>query len=68
MIVCHCKAVSERAIRRAIRSGASCPLRVGQTCGAGSVCGGCRPVVEDLLADEQSSREAFPALTLAPAR
>jgi bacterioferritin-associated ferredoxin len=49
MLVCHCKGVTEREVQRAIQSGA-CSLReIASQCGAGSVCGGCHPVIDDLL-------------------
>jgi len=49
MLVCHCKGLSDREIDRAIRSGAATPCEVAQRCGAGSVCGGCRPVIHELI-------------------
>jgi bacterioferritin-associated ferredoxin len=49
MLVCHCKGVTERDVRRAIESGACTPRAVARTCGAGSMCGGCRPVIDELL-------------------
>ena len=49
MLVCHCRRVSEREVEDAIRSGA-CSLReVGRHCGAGLDCGGCRPLIDELL-------------------
>jgi bacterioferritin-associated ferredoxin len=49
VIVCHCHGVSDRRIRREARRGATCPEELAQRCGAGSDCGGCRPLLEDLL-------------------
>jgi bacterioferritin-associated ferredoxin len=51
MIVCHCRAVSHTTVLDTIQSGASCPDDVAARCGAGSVCGGCRPTVEAFLAE-----------------
>jgi bacterioferritin-associated ferredoxin len=51
VLLCHCRAVSDREIRTAIACGARCPDDVRRACGAGSDCGGCRPAVEDLLDD-----------------
>ena len=48
-LVCHCEAVTERAIRRAIRHGACSVDDVVDLCGAGGRCGGCLPVVEEML-------------------
>ena len=53
MIVCHCKAVSDREIRRAARMGANSTSEVERYCGAGTDCGGCRPAVATVLRVEQ---------------
>jgi bacterioferritin-associated ferredoxin len=50
MIVCHCRAVGHKAVENAIALGACDADEVAQHCGAGSVCGGCRPTVEAFLA------------------
>jgi bacterioferritin-associated ferredoxin len=49
MLVCHCKSVSEREVRDAIRAGACTRREIARHCGAGSVCGGCRPVIDELI-------------------
>lgn len=49
MLVCHCKGLSDREIERAIRAGAATPCDVARSCGAGSVCGGCRPTIDELI-------------------
>jgi bacterioferritin-associated ferredoxin len=49
-MVCHCEAVNDTAIRAEIADGALDPEALASRCGAGSRCGGCRPVVEQLLA------------------
>lgn len=72
MIVCHCKGVSDRAVRRAVAEGARTRGQVARRCGAGTVCGGCRPVIQELLAESTAAPEtpceqALP-LTLAAAR
>ena len=50
MVVCHCWAVNDKAIVAEILSGAIDAETLAERCGAGSRCGGCRPVVEELLA------------------
>ncbi len=50
MVVCHCNAVNDRAIRAEIESGALDVSQVAERCGAGADCGGCQPLVERLLA------------------
>ena len=49
MLVCHCKGLSDRDVHRAIRAGASTQRDVARACGAGSVCGGCRPLIDELI-------------------
>lgn len=59
MIVCHCKAVSDRAIRKAVRSGARTRGEVSEACSASMGCGGCAPIVDEIIATE-TSRESGP--------
>jgi bacterioferritin-associated ferredoxin len=54
MIVCHCRALSDRAIRDVIQRGAHSPREVALACHAGRTCGGCIPVVRELIACEKS--------------
>jgi bacterioferritin-associated ferredoxin len=58
MLVCHCKGLSEREIDRAICAGADSPGEVARRCGAGSVCGGCRPAIDELLEGRSARRAA----------
>ncbi len=51
MVVCHCRAVSDHSIRHAVEGGAVDVDSVSRRCGAGSVCGGCRPTIAMLLAE-----------------
>lgn len=60
MYVCHCAAVTDRAIRSAIDDGASDPVAVGQRCGAGVNCGGCLPRVCALLAEAGHPTDGLP--------
>ena len=53
MIICHCEAVSDRAIRTAIRGGASDLDAITANCGAGGGCGGCHARITRLLVVEQ---------------
>jgi bacterioferritin-associated ferredoxin len=54
MIVCHCRGLSDRAIREVIRRGARSPREVAIACRAGRDCGGCIPIVRELIASETS--------------
>jgi bacterioferritin-associated ferredoxin len=55
MIVCLCKAVSDRQIRAAIQRGADTLDAVQRTCGAGAGCGACRKEVGRILYSEAVS-------------
>ena len=50
MVVCHCSAVNDRAIRAEIIAGALDAEALAERCGAGARCGSCRPVIEAILA------------------
>jgi len=52
MIVCHCRAVNHTTVLDAIGDGAIDVETIAASCGAGSVCGGCRPTVQSLLCGE----------------
>lgn len=51
MLVCHCRVVTDRAIKRAIDHGAETVDEIGDRCGAGTTCGGCHPELERLLSE-----------------
>lgn len=65
-IVCHCYAVRERTIQKAIRRGAATLEAIQAECGASSRCGGCEPVVRELLAEGcvDSSYESIVAVAI----
>ena len=58
MYVCHCRAVTDRAIRAHVEQGARDEAALAERCGAGSRCGGCRPTIRRLLADARPAPEA----------
>jgi bacterioferritin-associated ferredoxin len=49
MIVCHCKGITDRDIRKAVATGALTSAEIGHRCGAGTDCGGCRPLIDLLV-------------------
>ncbi len=51
MVLCICRAVSEREIDAAVRGGARSVDAVGACCGAGTDCGACREAIEERIAD-----------------
>jgi bacterioferritin-associated ferredoxin len=71
MILCHCMGVSDKSVRRAIQCGASSVRDVARACGAGTGCGGCRPLIQELIRTEQhgTSRPVSAAIgDLAPTK
>jgi len=66
MIVCHCRAVSDRALRESIKNGAADVTSVMAATGAGTCCGGCLVAVEELVAEGQGESE--PARRARPLR
>ena len=61
VIVCHCHAVNDRAIRQAVREGACSYRQVALACQAGRRCGGCRPSVLQVIDEELTSAQALDA-------
>ena len=57
MVVCHCEAVNDERIRATVRSGARSLAEVAMDCRAGSGCGGCLPLVAELIDDESVRAE-----------
>lgn len=63
MVVCQCKRVREREIRRSVRAGAVTLRAVSRTTGAGSACRGCHRALYQILESErhaQRTQEAPP--------
>ena len=68
MIVCHCRAISDRAIRASIRDGATTLDAVCAATGASGCCGGCEPVVSDILDEELGTTSISSLGTCRPLR
>jgi bacterioferritin-associated ferredoxin len=49
MLVCHCMRVNDRQIRATVESGATTVAQVARALGAGACCGGCAPLVAQLV-------------------
>jgi bacterioferritin-associated ferredoxin len=58
MFVCHCRAVTDGEIVEAITAGACDLEEVGRRCGAGITCGGCCPLIQELLAEHAQAPPA----------
>jgi bacterioferritin-associated ferredoxin len=71
MIVCVCKAVSDRHIRNAVKGGASSVRDLARELGVGTCCGKCLPEAKMALshcqASCQSSNSAAASGLLVPA-
>lgn len=69
MIVCVCHGVPCKRIRSVILDGAHSVDAVGEACGAGTDCGACREVIEDLIEEsvpaEARRRSRLPMLMTA---
>jgi bacterioferritin-associated ferredoxin len=61
VMVCHCEAVNDVVIRDEIAAGALDSEALADRCGAGTRCGGCVSVVEQLLAQFGLGAEAVAA-------
>jgi bacterioferritin-associated ferredoxin len=57
VLICHCRAATDREIRRAVRNGATTLREVSRACGAAGGCGGCVEAVLDVIASELGARE-----------
>jgi bacterioferritin-associated ferredoxin len=67
MIVCVCKAVSDRHIRAAVKDGASCMRDLARELGVGGCCGKCLPEARKVLSNSLSSNAASASPMLIPA-
>ena len=64
MIICQCNGISDRAIRKAVRDGASNRNDVLRACTAGMACGGCVPAIEEIIDAEQERVERSSLIVL----
>lgn len=65
MYVCACRAVTDRTINAAIASGARTVEEIASRCGAGGRCGGCWPVLRELLDEHRLADKEQTAATSA---
>ena len=57
MIVCQCKGLTDRAIRKMVRDGARSRREVAQVCAAGTSCGGCTTAIDKII-EIETKRES----------
>jgi bacterioferritin-associated ferredoxin len=55
MIVCHCRAVSDKRVRSELANGAQDEIDVAMACGAGTGCGSCVDEIRRLCDDATRS-------------
>jgi NAD(P)H-nitrite reductase large subunit len=71
VLICHCRRVNDGVARAAIEAGASDLDTLADLCRAGSGCGGCRPMLEELLRgagfNAGNHSETFPQRVMSPA-
>lgn len=60
MLICHCKGLRDRDVHRAVAQGARSPGQVLSLCGAGSICGGCLPLIAEVVAEAQAGAPGEP--------
>jgi bacterioferritin-associated ferredoxin len=60
MIICVCKAVSERQIRLAVKNGATCVRDLTRELGVGTCCGKCIPEAKATLSASLDTPNASP--------
>lgn len=65
MLVCHCRGISDRQIRRLVREGATSTREVAMATGAGLRCGGCRSNVKQVVERECQRSQGTTFLDLA---
>jgi bacterioferritin-associated ferredoxin len=51
MVLCTCRAITEREIDAVVRAGASSVDAVAACCGAGTDCGACREAIAERISD-----------------
>jgi bacterioferritin-associated ferredoxin len=61
MIICVCKAVSERHIRSAVKNGATCVRDLTRELGVGTCCGKCIPEARATLSASLDAQNACSA-------
>jgi bacterioferritin-associated ferredoxin len=67
MIVCVCKAVSDRQIRVAVKGGASSLRDLTRDLGVGTCCGKCLPEAKAALSASLEARDSLRSVLFSPA-
>lgn len=62
MVICSCRAVSDRVVIAAIAEGATSVEAVAERCAAASRCGGCLPALQRLIAEHGTDRDLVAAV------
>jgi bacterioferritin-associated ferredoxin len=67
MIVCVCKAVSDRQIKAAVKGGATCLRDLTRELGVGTCCGKCLPEARTALSASLDGRDSLRPGLFSPA-
>ena len=59
VIVCHCRVVTDRVIRTAVRNGARTRNEVVSACAANMSCGGCAPAIDEIIEAETAGENGL---------
>ena len=62
MFVCLCRVVADRQVEEAVQNGAQSIEEIGEACGAGTGCGACHEMLEDMLKKGNKSQAVEPEL------
>ena len=57
MIICQCKGLTDRTIRKMVRDGARSRREVARVCAAGTSCGGCANAIDKII-EIETKRES----------
>lgn len=61
MYVCLCKAVTDQDIRDAVDEGAHTISQLADSCGAGTGCGRCQPMAQELIDEHLGDSQFYAA-------
>lgn len=59
MFVCLCRVVTDRQVEEAVRNGATTISDVGDSCDAGTGCGGCHEQLQNIIDTTESRAKSI---------
>ena len=61
MIVCHCKGITDRDLKRALHEGSFDQGEAGGAARAGGDCGTCQPLIDEIVGQHGRRSKSAPA-------